>query len=437
MSHDIGDTCLRSSATSPSSSMLGHAAAMSKARLVITALFVDQPDTGAEVAAPTACTAPGSTTSGPATRPRARPHSSPAPGARRPHRPRPRRDRRADRAGPQGARRGRPGRRPRDHRLAPAPPPPDHACPGSTISRDPGPRRAGDPGAEQAAEVLLHPLRSRRSPTRPGSPTSPTTGSPAPTADPARTSRSSAGSTTAPATPCTSPRTPGSPAPIVLDHLPRSRCPARDSRIHAHRQRDGLHRPTRRPRPPRRQELLRGRAQRAWHIVQKNSRPNHPTTCGKAERFQQTMKKWLRAQPVQPTTIAELQSAPRPSSPTSTTTERRTDRCPTAPPRPPPTTPRPRPCPADRPRHRHPRPDPPRQRRQGRHGHPAHTPADCATSASAEPTPEPTSSCSSRTSTSAIVNAATGELLRELIIDPSRDYQPTGAPKGPAQRPPK
>ncbi|WP_237448546.1 integrase core domain-containing protein, partial [Nocardioides flavescens] len=41
-------------------------------------------------------------------------------------------------------------------------------------------------------------------------------------------------------------------------------------------------------------------------IVQKNSRPNHPTTCGKVERFQQTMKKWLRAQPVQPTTIADL-----------------------------------------------------------------------------------------------------------------------------------
>src|SRR5207344_2951920 len=42
-------------------------------------------------------------------------------------------------------------------------------------------------------------------------------------------------------------------------------------------------------------------------VVQKNSRPNHPTTCGKAERFQQTMKKWLRAQPDQPTTIGQLQ----------------------------------------------------------------------------------------------------------------------------------
>ncbi|HYJ55034.1 MAG TPA: IS481 family transposase [Mycobacterium sp.] len=46
---------------------------------------------------------------------------------------------------------------------------------------------------------------------------------------------------------------------------------------------------------------------RARGIVQKNSRPTHPTTCGKVERFQQTLKNWLRAQPVQPHTIAELQ----------------------------------------------------------------------------------------------------------------------------------
>nr|WP_306442132.1 integrase core domain-containing protein [Nocardioides agariphilus] len=46
---------------------------------------------------------------------------------------------------------------------------------------------------------------------------------------------------------------------------------------------------------------------RRLDIIQKNSMPNHPTTCGKVERFQQTLKKWLQAQPVQPTTIAELQ----------------------------------------------------------------------------------------------------------------------------------
>jgi hypothetical protein len=30
-----------------------------------------------------------------------------------------------------------------------------------------------------------------------------------------------------------------------------------------------------------------------------------------------------------------------------------------------------------------------------------------------------------------VVNAITGELLRELTIDPSRDYQPTSRPPGP------
>jgi transposase InsO family protein len=43
-------------------------------------------------------------------------------------------------------------------------------------------------------------------------------------------------------------------------------------------------------------------------VIEKHSRPNHPTTCGKVERFQQTLKKWLHAQPQQPTTIAELQA---------------------------------------------------------------------------------------------------------------------------------
>jgi transposase InsO family protein len=46
---------------------------------------------------------------------------------------------------------------------------------------------------------------------------------------------------------------------------------------------------------------------RDWHVAQKNSRPNHPTTCGKVERFQQTLKNWLRARPDQPHTITELQ----------------------------------------------------------------------------------------------------------------------------------
>ena len=42
-------------------------------------------------------------------------------------------------------------------------------------------------------------------------------------------------------------------------------------------------------------------------VRQKNSRPNHPTTCGKVERFQQTLKKWLRAQSPQAATVVHLQ----------------------------------------------------------------------------------------------------------------------------------
>jgi transposase InsO family protein len=49
----------------------------------------------------------------------------------------------------------------------------------------------------------------------------------------------------------------------------------------------------------------RGRASRngfeqelaALGVQQKNSSPNHPQTCGKVERFHQTLKKWLAAQP--------------------------------------------------------------------------------------------------------------------------------------------
>lgn len=42
-------------------------------------------------------------------------------------------------------------------------------------------------------------------------------------------------------------------------------------------------------------------------IRQKNSTPGHPTTCGKVERFQQTMKNWLRKQSPA-NTIEELQN---------------------------------------------------------------------------------------------------------------------------------
>jgi hypothetical protein len=36
-----------------------------------------------------------------------------------------------------------------------------------------------------------------------------------------------------------------------------------------------------------------------------------------------------------------------------------------------------------------------------------------------------------------VIDAATGELVRELTLDPTRDYQPTGAPKGPRNEQPR
>jgi transposase InsO family protein len=45
-------------------------------------------------------------------------------------------------------------------------------------------------------------------------------------------------------------------------------------------------------------EVYFERQLRAIGVVPKTSRPYHPQTCGKVERFQQTLKKWLRRQPL-------------------------------------------------------------------------------------------------------------------------------------------
>jgi transposase InsO family protein len=166
---------------------------------------------------------------------------------------------------------------------------------------------------------------------------------------------------------------------------------------------------------------------RRLDIIQKNSRPNHPTTCGKVERFQQTMKKWLAAQPLQPTTITDLQehidrfvdvynhqrphrSLPHHATPATTYTAR-------------------------------PKAAPSANRGNDVHYRVLHDIVDKDGKLSLRlngrmhhigvgrphartPVIKLVDDLNVR-----IVNAATGELIRELTIDPSRNYQPLDRPK--------
>ena len=169
---------------------------------------------------------------------------------------------------------------------------------------------------------------------------------------------------------------------------------------------------------------------RHLNVTQKNSRPNHPTTCGKVERFQQTMKNWLRAQPLQPATIDELQALldqfvqiynqhrPHRSLPHRTTPAAIYTTLPKATPS------------ANRADDTH-----DRVRRDkidgggvvtlrvnGRLHH-----IGVGRTHARTPVILLVHDLHLR-----VVNAATGELLRELTIDPRRDYQGTGRPPGPS-----
>jgi transposase InsO family protein len=166
-------------------------------------------------------------------------------------------------------------------------------------------------------------------------------------------------------------------------------------------------------------------------IVQKNSRPNHPTTCGKVERFQQTMKKWLLARPVQPTTIDQLQallddflaaynlhrphrSLPHRATPATTYATR------------------PKATLGDRSADTHDRVRTDKIDQTG-----------CVTLRVAGRLHH---IGIGRTHAGThvlllvqdldvrVIDAATGELLRELTLDPTRDYQPTGRPPGPVPK---
>ncbi len=165
-------------------------------------------------------------------------------------------------------------------------------------------------------------------------------------------------------------------------------------------------------------------------VVQKNGRPWHPQTQGKVERFQQTMKKWLRAQPDQPATIADLQTLldtfaeqynhrrPHRSLPHQATPATRYTTGPKA-------------TVGDRDSDTHDRIRRDRIDKTGkitlRHGGTLHSIGIGRTHA--------------RTRVIVlvhdleirIIDATTGELLRELTLDPSKRYQPTGRPPGPTR----
>jgi len=172
---------------------------------------------------------------------------------------------------------------------------------------------------------------------------------------------------------------------------------------------------------------------RRLHIVQKNSRPGHPTTCGKVERFQQTMKKWLRAQPAQPSTIAELQTLldtfveeynhrrPHKSLPHRATPAARYTTLPKA--------------------------VPGESRDPDTHDRIRHDRVDKAGSVTIRHNGRLHHIGIGRTYEGTcvillvqdlhirVVDTITGELLRDLTLNPNRDYQPTGAPKGPTKGP--
>jgi len=171
---------------------------------------------------------------------------------------------------------------------------------------------------------------------------------------------------------------------------------------------------------------------RARNIVQKNSRPNHPTTCGKVERFQQTLKKWLRKQPLQPASIADLQALldtfvdeynhrrPHRSLPASATPAATYQARPKA--------------------------GPSSDRGADTHDRVRHDRVDLRGTVTLRIAGKMHHIGIGRTYAGTdilllvqdlhvkVVNKTTGELLRELIIDPRRDYQPTGRPPGPAPK---
>ena len=162
-------------------------------------------------------------------------------------------------------------------------------------------------------------------------------------------------------------------------------------------------------------------------IQQKHSRPNHPTTCGKVERFQQTLKKWLARQPTahsitelqtQLDTFVELYNHHRPHRSLNRRTPAQAYT----------TLPKAAPGqPTDTWRARHDRVDTTGRvtlRHNGRLHHIGIGRAHTAT-----PILILIHNLEIR-----IINTTTGETIRTLTLDPTRNYQPTGNPRNPPHK---
>jgi transposase InsO family protein len=162
-------------------------------------------------------------------------------------------------------------------------------------------------------------------------------------------------------------------------------------------------------------------------VKQKNGKPNHPQTQGKVERFQQTMKNWLRAQPAQPATLAELQALP--GAFTSICNTHRPHR--SLPGRVTPVTAyaaRPKAVPGDRSADTHDRVRTDRIDNTGlvtlRHNGKLHHIGIGRAHAGTRVL------LLVQDLHIRVINADTGELIRELVLDPDKNYQPTGRPSG-------
>jgi transposase InsO family protein len=167
-------------------------------------------------------------------------------------------------------------------------------------------------------------------------------------------------------------------------------------------------------------------------VKQKNGKPNHPQTQGKAERFQQTLKNWLAAQHPQPTTLAQLQALLdtftayyNTRRPHRSLAHRSTPAVAYAA--------RPKASPSSRAAGTHDRVRTDRIDTNGvvtlRHGGKLYHIGIGRTHARTH------ALLLIQDTHIRVINAATGELLRELTLGPTRNYQPTGKPRRPPGTP--